>query len=107
MPFAACIGAKAGEGAFRDRPEPDEMAGALFFAARRRHRDRQHQLAVGKAEHHPVQHQRAKFGRERVRFDHAAPGHVAGIAWREFGKELRADRGMQPVGSDQEIAVGA
>ena len=47
------------------------MAGAFVLAARRRHRDRQHQLAVGKAEHHAVQHQsreaRAKASPPRPR----------------------------------------
>ena len=36
-------------------------------AARRRHRDRQHQFAVRKAEHHAVEHQLVEVGRKLMR----------------------------------------
>ena len=88
MPFAARIRAQAGEGAFRRRAGTRRNGRRVFLrraapasgstASIRRPESRTPSGATSVSR---------KLGRKRVRFDHAAPGHVAGIARREFGND--------------------
>ena len=89
------------------RAVPDEIE-AAFAGARRvaetGHRVAEHVFARGKAEGEFRKQVAVGPGRQVIFVGQSAPGDVAGVTRRRVRRKLRAHRGADAVGTDQQVA---
>ena len=110
MMAARGVGADIGQRVAIDRPVPDDIVAAaadrgVVVAAR--HRIADELLAFGQAERIELDHLAPQLWRHVGFVDRGAPGHIAGVDRLDLRQELRAHRGADAVGADQQIAAFA